>query len=87
MVIPIPKSVFIENYPTEIKTLGDLIRKMRMEKGMTAKDLARQIGAYENSILNWEIRYIKPSRKYLKRILEFFEIQDSNFKQTFVGFL
>ena len=72
---PIPKKVFQENYPPETKTLGDLIRKMRMDKGLTAKEVAIKIGANENSVLNWELRNVKPSRTYLKRIYEFFEIE------------
>ena len=43
-------------------------------------EVAMKIGAVEDSVLNWEIRNVRPCRKYLKRISEFFEVGESSVK-------
>lgn len=41
-------------YPDELRTLGDHIRKRRLDLGMLQSHVARQIGVTESSIWNWE---------------------------------
>jgi len=43
-----------EAYPKELKTLGDHLRKARLDKGLFQKDLAELIGVTEKSTVNWE---------------------------------
>ena len=40
-------------YPKKVTTIGDAIRKRRLEFGLRQKDLAKIIG-YDKSVLNWE---------------------------------
>ena len=49
----IPKPILIEGYPTEIKTLGDLIRKTRMDNSIEIKELGKILGGQlrQNDIL------------------------------------
>jgi DNA-binding XRE family transcriptional regulator len=47
----------------ESKTLGELIRKCRLERDLYAKDLAKMIGVTEQTITNWE-----NGNKYLDKI-------------------
>jgi len=46
---------FDSDYPREPKTLGEMIRKARLDKGMQAKELAKLIGVTSETIHNWEI--------------------------------
>ena len=47
------------------KTLGELIRKHRIESNLTAKELASIIGVTEDTILNWEKDRTFPSQERL----------------------
>jgi DNA-binding transcriptional regulator YiaG len=58
---PLLKKLFIKNYPASPKTLGEKIRKARMDAGLQIKDLALMIGVSKDSIMNWEGRGIKPA--------------------------
>ena len=46
---------FNPTYPKILKTLGDYIRKWRMEQGISQVELAKAIGVHEMTIVNWEI--------------------------------
>jgi len=60
-------------YPRNPQTLGERIRKTRMDKGMIIKKLASQVGVTDDTVINWEIRDIKPKGKNLERVREFIE--------------
>jgi DNA-binding XRE family transcriptional regulator len=53
-------------YPN--RTLGERIKKWRLEYGLFQKDLAKMIGVNEMTIVNWEKGRTKPTRKNLKRL-------------------
>jgi site-specific DNA recombinase len=60
----------ISRYPD--KTLGQRIRKARLEKGLLQVDLAKKLKVDEMSIVNWELDKTIPrkeSRKKLKKLL------------------
>jgi DNA-binding transcriptional regulator YiaG len=44
-----------------------------MDKGLLIRELAAKIGVTEDSVINWEIRNIKPIGKNLERLREFIE--------------
>ena len=58
-------------YPKEPKSLGENIRKARMDKGLLIRELASQIGVTEDTVINWEVRDIKPEGRNLEKIREF----------------
>tara|TARA_B100000315_G_scaffold32482_1_gene27385 strand:+ start:275 stop:496 length:222 start_codon:yes stop_codon:yes gene_type:complete len=60
-----------EDYPLNPKTIGEHIRKRRMDLGLEQKDLAKIIGVTESSIWNWENGW-NPSKRYMKKIEGFF---------------
>ncbi len=45
---------FKPSYPKNPQTLGERIRKARMDKGLYAKELAKLIGIDEDTVINWE---------------------------------
>ena len=62
---------FDPGYPKEPKTLGERIRKARMDKGLMIKGLAEQLGVTDDTVINWEIRGMKPHGKSMGRVMEF----------------
>ncbi|MGA1868534.1 MAG: helix-turn-helix transcriptional regulator [bacterium] len=54
-----------------MKTIGDHIRKKRIELRLTQKELAQKIGTSEVTIYNWENNYAKLSIKWWPKIIDF----------------
>ncbi len=50
------------------KTLGERIRKWRLEQGLFQVDLAKRVGVSEMTIVNWEKGRAKPVKEHLKRL-------------------
>ncbi len=44
-----------------------------MDKGLLIKELAAQLGVSEDTVINWEIRDVKPTGKSMERVGEFLE--------------
>ena len=63
-----PKKV---GYPKTLLTIGDHIRKRRLDLGLFQREAAAKIGVDKTSILNWETRGIKPEVQYHARIITF----------------
>ncbi len=57
-------------YPKTIKTLGDHLRKRRLDLDLLQKDVAKMIGVCEQSICNWEKNLAKPAIKYIPKIIK-----------------
>ena len=57
---------FNPKYPKDLKTLGERIRKARMDRHMMAKELAQKIGVVPETVTNWEKRNLKPTRRHLE---------------------
>jgi len=60
-------------YPKEIITIGDQIRKTRLDRGLLQKDVAKLIGVTEDCITNWEKNRNKPQKKYYEQVYSFLE--------------
>ena len=58
-------------YPTEIKTLGDHIRKRRLDLGLFQKQVAKFIGVTTSTVTNWEKNRNKPECKHYPKITDF----------------
>ena len=63
---PLPQS-----YPTAILTLGDHIRKRRLDLGLLQRDVAERIGVSTDTITNWELARTEPGIRSLVAIIEF----------------
>ncbi len=55
-------------YPLHPKTLGDQIRKSRLDAGMLIKDLASMLGVTADTIINWEIRNTHPMKQNMYHV-------------------
>jgi DNA-binding XRE family transcriptional regulator len=51
-------------HPKKVTTIGDAIRKRRLEFGLRQKDLAKIIGYDKTSVLNWEKGRTHPSGEF-----------------------
>jgi DNA-binding transcriptional regulator YiaG len=65
---------FNPKYPKNPQTLGEKIRKARMDKGLKIKEFARLITP--DSVINWEIRGMKPRGENIERLKTFLENKD-----------
>ncbi|MFH1778795.1 MAG: helix-turn-helix transcriptional regulator [Candidatus Omnitrophota bacterium] len=65
---------FNPDYPKEPKTLGERIRKVRMDKGLMIKEVAEMLGVTEDTVINWELRGRKPRGRSLERVRKLFGI-------------
>jgi transcriptional regulator with XRE-family HTH domain len=58
-------------YPKELNTLGDHVRKRRLDLGLTQKQVAREIGAHVTSVRNWEGNATTPALRFVPGIVRF----------------
>lgn len=64
---------FDARYPKNPQTLGEKLRKVRMDRGMTLKEVAALFGVSETAVLNWEIRNKIPKASRMEKAKEFID--------------
>lgn len=72
-----PKS---ENYPKQLKTLGDHIRKCRLDRRLFQRQVAEVIGVHSLTVTNWERNATVPPMAYIPAIIRFLGYDPSPFK-------
>jgi len=60
-------------YPAKPKTFGQKLRKKRMDLGLQIKELAQFLGVTANTIINWELRDVKPGKINFEKLKRFFK--------------
>jgi transcriptional regulator with XRE-family HTH domain len=60
-----------DQYPKEINTLGDHIRKRRLDLGLLQREVAEKIGVTKATIYHWERQRTQPEIRFIARIIEF----------------
>ncbi|MCX6168631.1 MAG: helix-turn-helix transcriptional regulator [Ignavibacteriales bacterium] len=73
------------NIPQNPQTIGEHIRKRRLEQSLFQSDVARIIGVEETSIYNWESNRSNPSVKYIPTIIKFLGYVPDIFPHTTLG--
>jgi DNA-binding transcriptional regulator YiaG len=58
--MPIPRHILNKDYPINPKTLGEKLRKERMDTGLLIKEFATLIGVAPYTVINWEVRGMRP---------------------------
>ena len=61
----------LHGYPKNIKTIGDHLRKKRLDLELSQKEVAQIIGVSEATIWNWENNRKSPKVSFLPKIFEF----------------
>lgn len=59
---------FDPKYSKNPTTLGEHIRRSRMDRHLMVKELAERVGVVPETVINWEKRNLKPMRKHLERL-------------------
>ncbi len=59
---------FNPKYPKNPKNFGEMIRKKRMDLGLTMKEVAQRAGVTETTVYNWEVRNIRPYRRIEEKL-------------------
>jgi transcriptional regulator with XRE-family HTH domain len=62
----------VSKYPA--KTLGQLLKKLRLEKELEQRELIKKLRVNKNSVYEWENDRKKPSRESMERLAKFFRI-------------
>ena len=57
-----------------MKEFGEKLKELRIEKGLTQKQLAEQIGSVQSSIFYWETNQSEPTISALKKLCQFFNV-------------
>ena len=60
-------------YPSSLKTIGDHIRKRRLDLNLTQKQAAEKLGVDEASVWNWEKGEVLPLARQIPPITSFLE--------------
>ena len=60
-----------KGYPTDPKTIGEMIRKRRLDLGLRQIDAAKMIGCDEMSVVNWEKGHRSPRVNHMAGVVEF----------------
>lgn len=58
----------------KVNNLGFLIRKKRIEKGLTQSELAIEIGVSQQRISQYELNLLKPSAPKLAKLMQVLDI-------------
>ncbi|MFH2069131.1 MAG: helix-turn-helix transcriptional regulator [Candidatus Omnitrophota bacterium] len=66
-------------YPKELKTLGNHLRKKRLDLKLRQKDVARIIGTSMASVGYWEMNKFVPLDRFIPKIISFIGYIPPNF--------
>ena len=58
-------------YPKTLKTLGDHLRKKRLDLKLCQKEVAQKLGINKTTVYNWENNRTSPSMNHIPKIIEF----------------
>jgi transcriptional regulator with XRE-family HTH domain len=59
------------SYPKVLQTLGDHLRKQRLDLKLHQREVAQILGADTDSVTNWEKNRTAPTLPFLPKIIEF----------------
>ncbi len=57
-----------------MKIFSERLRELRQEKGLSMKQLAKELNTTDAAISNWENGINEPKISYLKSIAEYFDV-------------
>lgn len=58
-------------YLTAVNSIGDHIRTVRLDRGLSQPDVAELIGVKPDSIVLWELNKVRPGVRHTPTILQF----------------
>jgi len=70
-------------YPTELRSLGDHLRKRRLDLGLLQREVALQIGVDPKTVWNWEKGKAVPSLRAVPHVVRFLAYDPRQEAKTF----
>jgi transcriptional regulator with XRE-family HTH domain len=61
---PLPRA-----YPRALSTIGDHLRKRRLDLGLLQREVAERLGVDHCTVTNWELNRTKPALRFLPGII------------------
>jgi transcriptional regulator with XRE-family HTH domain len=58
-------------YPAQLNTLGDHLRKRRLDLGPLQREVAEEIGVTKSTIWNWEAYRSAPQLRFIPKVITF----------------
>ena len=58
-----------EEYPRNLRTLGDHVRKRRLHLGLLQREVAAKVGLSVDTIRNWEVGRNSPAQRQWPKIV------------------
>jgi transcriptional regulator with XRE-family HTH domain len=58
-------------YPATLDTLGDHLRKVRLDRGLSQSNVARILKVTTETVTRWELNRNQPTVKFVKAVIEF----------------
>jgi len=80
---PVNITFTVSRYPSE--TLGQFLRRVRLEKGLEQWELAKRLRVHRNTVYEWENDRKGPSRKSMERLGRFFKISAKTLEDFKMG--
>ena len=71
---PVNITFTISKYPSG--TLGQFLKKLRLERGLEQRELARKLRVNKNSVYEWENDRKNPSGESMEKIARFLNISE-----------
>jgi len=72
-------------YPKKLVSLGDHLRKRRLDLGLFQKGVAVTIGVDTTTVYNWEKGHSEPELRFIQRIIEFLGYEPDGPKPVTLG--
>ena len=60
-----------DTYPQILRTIGDHLKKKRLDLGLLQKEVGERLGVDETTICNWENNRTAPVFRFMPKIIEF----------------
>jgi DNA-binding transcriptional regulator YiaG len=79
------KNPFLRGFSKEVKTIGDHLRKKRIELGLLQKDVSSMLNVCEDTVMYWENNRAKPMIHHIPLIIEFLGYNPYIFEKTTLG--
>ncbi len=58
-------------YPPGPKTLGDHLRKVRLDRGLRHDEVARELGVSKATLFNWEGNHTRVQTRFMPQVVAF----------------
>ena len=58
-------------YPAQLSTLGDHLRKRRLDLGLLQREMAEKLSVTASTIWNWEANYSYPQLRFIPKVIAF----------------